>query len=244
MKSVRVFPDPEAMTGEIARQCQERAGRAEREGRVFSVVLSGGSTAEQAYRRLTEKECCDNIPWHCVHIFWADERCVSPQNKESNYGNSRRFLLDHIPIPKENIHRIRGEDDPAAESARYEREVKDHMLLRKGQTDFFDWVLLGVGSDGHTASLFPGQDSLSSLNLCEKVSHPQTGQMRITLTPSVIKKSNRITYHIISREKAEIVSDVVSGSAGTESYPAAHISGEWYLDHEAASKLDMGSMDS
>ena len=133
MESWRVFSDPEAMAEEIAFQWQERAGQAEKEGRIFSVVLSGGSTASRIYRRLAEQDYVDQIPWHVVHFFWADERCVPPENEESNYGNCRRFLLDHLTIPGENIHRIRGEEDPVAQSACYEREIQDpqhlHMLM-------------------------------------------------------------------------------------------------------------------
>ena len=244
MKTVRVFRDPEMMANENALQWQERAVRAEKEGHVFSVVLSGGSTTSRIYQRLAEKDYADQIPWHVVHVFWADERCVPPESEESNYGNCHRFLLDHISIPDENIHRIRGEEDPAAESARYAREIQDHIALRKDQDTFFDWIFLGVGSDGHTASLFSGQDSLRSSNLCEEVRHPQSGQMRITQTPLAIRKSSRITYHVIGREKAEIVSELVSEKGEVKHYPAAHIQGEWYLDHEAASKLDISSMGS
>ena len=237
MESWHVFSDPEAMAEEIACQWQEQASQAEKEGRVFSVVLSGGSTASRIYRRLAEQDYADRIPWHVVHFFWADERCVPPENEESNYGNCRRFLLGSLTIPDENIHRIRGEEAPAAESARYEREIQNHMRLRKNRDDFFDWVLLGVGSDGHTASLFPGQDALNSANLCEEVSHPQTGQMRITLTPLAIKKSNHITFHVIGQGKARIVSEMVSESCKKSGYPAAHIQGEWFLDRKAASSL-------
>ena len=130
MESWRVFSDPEAMAEEIASQWQERASQAEKEGRVFSVVLSGGSTASRIYQRLAEPDYADRIPWHVVHFFWADARCVPPENEESNYGNCRRFLLGSLTIPDENIHRIRGEEDPAAESARYEREIQNHMRLR------------------------------------------------------------------------------------------------------------------
>ena len=138
MKSVRVFSNPDAMAEEIARQWQEQTHQAKKDGRIFSVVFSGAGAAEQAYRGLAAKKFFGKIPWHCVHIFWADERCVSPQNKESNYGNCRRFLLDYIPIPDENIHRIRGEEDPSVESARYAKEIQDHILLRKGQATLFD----------------------------------------------------------------------------------------------------------
>jgi 6-phosphogluconolactonase len=237
MKPVRVFSSPEAMAIEIALQWYEQAGLMERGGSVFSIVLSGGSTAEKIYKQVAEQGNASRIDWHGVHLFWADERCVPPESEESNYGNCRRFLLDHIPIPKENIHRIRGEEDPSIESVRYSQEIQDHMLLRKGQAKLFDWTFLGVGSDGHTASLFSKQDSLKSENFCEKVRHPQSDKIRITLTPFALRKSNRITYHAIGKEKAEIVSELVSEFSRKDSYPAAQVTGEWYLDREAASYL-------
>jgi 6-phosphogluconolactonase len=238
MKSLRVFSDLKDMAQTIALQWQEQAGQMASEGRVFSVVLSGGDTAEQIYSRLIEQDCFNQILWNRVHLFWADERCVPPESEESNYGNCRRFLLNHIPIPIENVHRIRGEDDPEVESIRYALEIQEHALLRKGQTNTFDWVFLGIGSDGHTASLFYGDDSIDSSNLCELVRHPETGQPRITLTPSAIRKSNRTTYHVIGREKSGIILDLVSQKGSHINYPAAHISGECYLDKEAASKLN------
>jgi 6-phosphogluconolactonase len=238
MKSLHVFSDLKDMAQTIALQWQEQVGQMAREGRIFSVVLSGGNTAEKIYSRLIEQDCFDRILWNRVHIFWADERCVPPESEESNYGNCRRFLLNHIPIPMGNIHRIRGEEDPKAESIRYALEIQEHALLRKGQTNIFDWVFLGIGSDGHTASLFYGDDSIDSPNLCELVRHPETGQARITLTPSAIRKSNRTTYHVIGREKSGIILDLVSQIDSHVNYPATYISGECYLDKEAASKLN------
>ena len=238
METLCVFQNPELMAKEIALQLKKYAGQAEKDSNVFSIVLSGGSTGTRLYGEFAKRSSVDKIPWHIVHLFWADERCVSPENEESNYGTCRSILLDHIPIPKENIHRIRGEEDPLKESVCYAREMQNHMKLRKGQQNLFDWVFLGVGADGHTASLFSGHDSLNSSNLCEMVRHPQTGQKRVTMTPFAIRQSKRITYHVIGREKSSIISELVSQIVGHTKYPAAHISGEWYLDSEVASKLN------
>jgi 6-phosphogluconolactonase len=238
MESLRVFDSSELMAKEIAFQLKGYTDQAEKEGNIFSIVLSGGSSGARLYGEFAKRSSIDKIPWHVVHLFWADERCVSPENEESNYGNCCHFLLNHIPIPMENVHRIRGEEDPEAESIRYALEIQEHALLRKGQRNIFDWVFLGIGADGHTASLFYGDDSISSSNMCEVVRHPETDQTRITLTPSAIKKSKRTTYHVIGREKSGIISELVSQTGGHANYPAAHISGEWYLDSEAASKLN------
>jgi 6-phosphogluconolactonase len=238
MEPLRVFHGPELMAKEIALQLKGYANQAEKDGNIFSIVLSGGSTVTRLYGAFVERSSVDKIPWHIIHLFWADERCVSPENEESNYGTCRSVLLDHIPIPKENIHRIRGEEDPLKESAHYAREMQNHMKFRKGQSNLFDWVFLGVGVDGHTASLFSGHDTLYSSNLCEMVRHPQTAQIRITMTPFAIRQSNRITYHVVGRDKSDIISELVSQIGSHVNYPAAHIAGEWYLDSKAASKIN------
>ncbi len=238
---MRIFPSPEDMAEEIAHHWCEQARRAAEKQRAFSVVVSGGSTGPVLYGRAATLEWKYRIPWEWVHIFWADERCVSPDHEESNYRVVSSFLLEHIAIPEENVHRIRGEEDPAEESERYAKEIQRHQELRQGDVNLFDWVFLGVGQDGHTASLFPGGDLFRSRNICEVVRHPQTGQSRMTLTPTAIERSNRITYHVTGREKARIVSKLASlSSTGHEDYPAAQIPGEWFLDREAASSLRLG----
>ena len=239
METLCVFQNPDLMAKEIALQLKKYADQAEKDGNIFSIVLSGGNTGTRLYGEFAERSSVDKIPWHIVHLFWADERCVPPENEESNYGTCRSILLDHIPIPKENIHRIRGEEDPLKESAWYAREMQNHMKRRKGQPNLFDWVFLGVGADGHTASLFPNQDLKKSNSLCEVTKHPETGKNRITMTPLAISNSRRITYHAIGKSKAEIVFKLATDPSASSLFPAAQIQGEWFLDKEAASRLDL-----
>jgi 6-phosphogluconolactonase len=235
MKSVRVFADSEEMAEEIARRWYRGAEMAIKTRGVFSVTLSGGATPPKVYQKMASPLWINKIPWDAVHIFWTDERCVPPESKESNYQTICRALLNHLPIPKENVHRMKGEEEPEKESIRYAKEIKDHMVLRNGQKNLFDWVLLGLGIDGHTASLFPGQEKvLKTSNLCEVTKHPETDQTRITLTPSAIQSSTCITYHVIGKQKAEIVSELVLNPGKNKKYPADNISGEWYLDKAAA----------
>ena len=237
MKRVRVFSDPRAMGREIANRFCQGAGLAAKSKNIFSVVLSGGSTASKVYREAALLLQDKKILWERVHIFWADERCVLPDSVESNYQTISRSFLNDAPIPYTNVHRIRGEEDSETESIRYSQEIRDHLMLRNNKDVFFDWVLLGVGVDGHTASLFPDQaDLLRSGSLCGVVRHPQTGQERITLTPFALKRSSCITYHIIGKEKSKIVTKLLS-SGSAPSYPTAHITGEWFLDQAAASSL-------
>ncbi len=238
MGSLCIFLDPDTMAKEIASQLEKCASQTEKDGRIFTLVLSGGSTDPVLYGKLAEPKWRDRIPWKSVHIFFVDERCVPPENEESNYGICCRVLLDHIAIPNSNIHRIRGEEDPVSESTRYAKEIQDHMIFRKGQGNFFDWVFLGVGTDGHTASLFPGQNIINSPKLCEVARHPDTGQLRITMTPAAIELSSRITYHCIGEEKSEIVFKLASDPSATNIYPALRIQGEWFLDKSASAKFD------
>ena len=239
MATLRVFPDSESMAEEIASIWRDQIQQAEKTDDVFSVVLSGAATASLVYRNLANLNSLESIYWERVHIFWADERCVSPEHEESNYLNIQRTFLSDIQIPEENIHRVRGEKEPSGESLRYEKEIINHLALRKDERKLFDWVLLGVGSDGHTASLFPGQESLlDTQRLCAVVEHPVTSQKRITLTPCALKRSGRVTYHVTGSGKAAVVSDLVSENSKNQRFPTGYIEGEWFLDTAAASKIN------
>ena len=233
-----VFPDIEAMAQEIARCWHEQATNAVNKNRVFSVVLSGGKTAPLIYGKLAEPKWRKRIPWEAVHIFFADERCVAPNNEESNYKIIYDHLLIKIPIPKENVHRIRGEENPENEAIRYTQDIQKHLALRKGNINFFDWVFLGIGTDGHTASLFPGQNIINSKKLCKATQNPDTRQNRITMTLAALNKSDRVTYHVIGENKSEIVSKLVSKPSPSNIYPVSQIQGELFLDRQAASKID------
>lgn len=238
MKVVRVFPDSEAIAEEIARCLCEQANQSARNHRIYSIALSGGNTAPILYGQMAKPEWRDRIPWEYVHIFFADERCVPPTNKESNYKMICEHLINHISIPKTNIHRIRGEENPVKESLRYAKDIQNHLALRKEDDIFFDWVLLGVGADGHTASLFPNQNIINSQKLCEVARHPDLEQHRITMTPKAINQSSRITYHCIGEGKSEIVFKLASDPTAINTYPALKIQGEWFLDRNASSKFD------
>ena len=236
MNSIRVFQNSETLANELAICWHEQAKEAAKKHNWFSVILSGGNTAPLLYGKLAEPKWKDCIPWSCVHIFFADERCVPPYNKESNYKNIYDTLLRYIPVPDENIHRIKGEEDPEKEALRYSKEIQYHLNIKKAK--LFDWALLGIGKDGHTASLFPGQDTLNSKSLCQATQHPDTAHPRITMTPIAINRSARITYHAIGGEKSEIVSKLTTHPSSKKIYPASIISGELFLDKNSASKIN------
>ena len=239
MRSVRIFPDVDALAEAMALRFREEAKQAAREGRLYSLVLTGGATAARVYRRFAEPGFGGEVPWESVHLFWTDERCVPPESDESNFGTVHRAFLHAVSIPEENIHRMRGEDDPATEASRYAGEIRDHLALKGNPDHGFNWVFMGLGMDGHTASLFPGQEGLlNTPDLCGVALNPQTDQNRITLTAKAFQQAACITYHVIGLDKAGIVSELVSESPASEKYPASHVSGEWYLDQPAASSLE------
>jgi 6-phosphogluconolactonase len=237
MKSAQIFQNLNALAEAIALRFREESKQAAKENRLYSVALAGGTTAPKIYNLLGVPEFAEAIPWESVHLFWTDERCVLPESNESNFGKLHRVLLHSIPIPSANLHRIKGEGNPTIEANRYACEIQNHFTLRSNSNYFFDWVLLGVGDDGHTASIFPQQDIINSIKLCEVSQHPDTGQKRITMTPAAINRSRRVTYHIIGEKKSEIAFKLASHLPGNKKYPTSQIPGELFFDKKAASKL-------
>lgn len=149
-----MFPDLEELSEEIARSWCEQVKKAINNSSMFSVVLSRGNH-DPKYGRLTESKCRDYISWESAYIFFTDERCVSPDDKESNYKMICSHLLEHVPIPKKNIYRIHGEGDSKKKSFRYVEEIQNYLRLRKKKGYVFDWTFLGVGPDGHIDYLLP-----------------------------------------------------------------------------------------
>jgi len=209
--------------------------------RYFSWVLSGGSTPKTVFGKIVSS-FRDAIDWNKVKIFWGDERCVGPDDKESNYKMARENLLDHIPVPASSIFRIYGEANPAAEAARYGEQFGRHVNLVHGipQADLF---MLGLGEDGHTASIFPSNIELfSSRNLFEPSEHPLTKQKRITATGRVINQSKLVVILATGQSKAARVAQVINRLDGWDQLPAARVSPEdgeliWLLDRMSASSL-------
>lgn len=207
-----------------------------------AVALSGGSTPKVLFEHWAE-QYRTSIPWETIDFFWGDERCVPPDHPESNYGVAKTLLLDRIDIPKENIHRIRGEEKPQVEAERYAQEIK-HWVRTKDGMPTFDLILLGMGEDGHTASIFPGQmELLTDSNICREAVHPDTGQSRITLTGPVINNAELVIFLVTGAKKAGIVREIVTQSDSRRQYPAAFIQpkqGEvcWFLDQAAAQAIE------
>ncbi len=206
------------------------------ENRAINIALSGGSTPEIVFDSLAS-DYKDQINWRTIHFYWGDERCVPPDNEESNYKMTNDHLFNLINIPKENIHRIKGESDPKIEVQRYAQEIAKNVRSENG-FPVFDLVILGLGDDGHTASIFPDQLNLiDSTEITEIAIHPVTGQKRITLTGTVINNAKLITFLVTGANKKAKFTEILRKSGDWESYPATYISptnGElhWFTDIE------------
>ncbi|NOH80441.1 6-phosphogluconolactonase [Vibrio sp. RE86] len=210
-------------------------------GRPVHISLSGGSTPKMLFKLLAQAPYAEGIQWNNLHFWWGDERCVAPDDAESNYGEANTLLFTKVSLPAENIHRIRGEDEPKVEAERFAKEMADVIPTENG-TPVFDWILLGVGADGHTASLFPGQTNYQDENLSVLASHPESGQIRVSKTAKVLEAAKRISYLVLGAGKVEIVNEIHTTPAEELPYPAAKIQSktgetEWYLDSDAAAKI-------
>jgi len=207
----------------------------------FNILLSGGNTPTELFKKITKKYA-ETIDWERVHFWWGDERCVTPDNENSNFKQAHDFLLSQINIPAENIHRIKGENNPEEEAVGYAVEIKENIHFR-GENPVFDLVLLGLGEDGHTASIFPDELELfEDERICAVAKHPLTGQKRITITGRVLNNANRVFFMVTGANKALRISEIMNDDEAAKLLPAYYISpanGEliWYIDEAAAQKI-------
>lgn len=200
---------------------------------IYHIALSGGNTPSILFKLLADKYLF-LIPWQKIHFWWGDERMVPPDNPESNYKIANDLLISKIAIPDHHVHRIKGEADPIEEVKRYGAEIRS-MLPMRNQKPVFDLILLGLGEDGHTASIFPGQEHLFDTDEFTELSmHPITSQLRITLTGKVLNSAWKIAFLVTGKAKAKVLGTILHHHKGAELYPAAHIhpKGElhWFID--------------
>lgn len=208
----------------------------------FSLVLSGGSTPARVFSYIAANYG-DVINWGKLKIFWGDERCVPPDDDESNYKMARESLLDYVPIPAGQIFRIRGEDVPETASKQYSDLVKQHVRM-DGQLPQFDLIMLGLGDDGHTASIFPDRmDLFHSDRLFDVAQNPYSGQLRVTMTGKVINQARTIVFLVTGNSKAQLVSQYFNQMQGWEALPVSNVtpvSGDllFLMDQDAAQMLN------
>jgi 6-phosphogluconolactonase len=246
---VEVVADPDLLAEVAARSFAALAEAAIHARGRFVVALSGGHTPRGAYQRLSREPFASRISWSQVALLWGDERCVPPDHPESNYRMVREVLLDHAPIPPANVHRIRGEDDPAAAAAQYEETLRSLFDTpagppRTGPGGSFDLILLGLGEEGHTVSLFPGSAAVKEQIrwvMAERAAG-MTTPWRVTLTPQVINAAAEILFLVSGHAKADILRRVVEGERRPPLLPAQVISAgagrvRWLVDRAAAAEL-------
>ncbi len=236
MINAKIFDTADLVVTDLANEMK----RYSELGRPVHISLSGGSTPKMLFKLLA-RDYATSINWSNLHFWWGDERCVPPTDAESNYGEANALLFSKVDLPAENIHRILGENDPEGEAERFSEEMKQTITCENG-IPVFDWILLGVGADGHTASLFPGQTNYDEPRLGITATHPESGQIRVSKSANVLEAAKRISYLVLGAGKVDIVEEIHTTDADKLPYPAAKIRStngetEWYLDSDAAAKI-------
>ena len=240
---IRVADDPASLAEVAAHEIVGVARAAVAARGRFTVALAGGSTPRATYRRLAQPPFVTQMPWDRTLVFFGDERGVSPDHEESNYGMAHAALLAHVPIPPERVFRIRGEDpDPDAVAADYARVLAEALGVRRGEIPRLDLILLGLGIDGHTASMFPGSPVLKETFRTVAAVHAAaaTVPQRFTLTYPVFNAAACVIYIVSGAEKAKVVKAALAD--GVTALPAAMVRPSdgrllWILDRAAAAAL-------
>jgi 6-phosphogluconolactonase len=238
---VKILPTQHALAEEFALELVSQIMVSASKGEKFNIAISGGKSPGLLFSLLAAKYKI-SVDWSFVHFFWVDERCVPPDDPESNYGMTFRLLFSKSAIPDSNIHRIRGEEDAEEEAERYSQEILNNICI-KNDLPVFDHIILGIGDDGHTASIFRENDELlMSEKICEVAVHPVNGQRRVTLTGKVINNAKNITFLVSGKSKATVVRDILTNQPAAELYPAAKIRPDhgnigWFIDKDAGSLL-------
>ncbi|MEI6276394.1 MAG: 6-phosphogluconolactonase [Prolixibacteraceae bacterium] len=237
-RDLQIFSQPELLAGHVGDLLMNRIACSLSDR--FHLALSGGSTPNLLFSALSSKYA-DSALWQKTHFWWVDERMVPSQDPESNFGMAQKLLFSKIAIPGNNIHPIHGEVDPLEESGNYASTIRQALPVID-EFPVFDLILLGMGEDGHTASIFPNHpELLYSDRICEVAHHPVTNQPRITLTGRVINNADAVWFLVTGTGKAERLAEVFSRSEISGKLPSAHIHpvhGEmsWFVD-EPASRL-------
>jgi 6-phosphogluconolactonase len=240
---IRVLPTPQELFAAAAEEVVRLANQAVAERGRFAIALSGGSTPKNLYNLLATN-ARSTLPWDHTYFFWSDERHVAPNNPDSNYRMANEAMLSKVPVPPANIYRVPAENpDAAAVAEAYEVSIRKFFQLQPGQLPRFDLILLGLGPDGHTASLFPGTAGLQEksrlviANLVEKLrTH------RLTFTLPVINAARCVAFLVSGTDKATVLRSVLEESVPGEQYPAKLVEPSdgnliWFLDRAAASGL-------
>ena len=233
MSNIKIFSTKKELAQYFGKLLKEKTAQCDK----FNIALSGGSTPKAIFDELAA-QYAGEIDWSKLFLFWGDERMVPPDNEQSNYKMTVDHLLSKVPIPEKNIFRVKGELVPEEACAEYEALLQKHLPIVNGIPQF-DIVLLGMGDDGHTASVFPHEiDLWDKKGNCVVATHPESGQKRISLTGGIINHAREVYFLVTGAAKAEKLDEIVNRKEGHEKFPAALvINPVWLLDEEAAVKL-------
>ncbi len=242
---IHVFPDPEALgrgaaglVSRVAREAVANRGR-------FSLALSGGGTPRRTYELLAQPPCRDEVPWDRTHIFWGDERCVGPDDPRSNARMAAEALLRHVPVPAGQVYQMDCRPSPAEGGRRYEAGLQAFFA---GGEPRFDLILLGLGENGHTASLFPGDPVLHETKRWVAAVYVAEQELyRLTFTPTLINRARVVAFLVAGAAKSAVLRRVMEGPRDPEHLPAQLIRPEpgelhWLLDKAAAGDLNLGGI--
>ncbi|MGD0479220.1 MAG: 6-phosphogluconolactonase [Terracidiphilus sp.] len=218
-----VEPDAAALARRAAQYFVELSEKAVNARGRAKIAISGGSTPKATFALLADpaQPWRARMPWSKLDLWWVDERCVPPDDPDSNYRMTREAMLDHLPLSPEQIHRMEGELEPEAAAARYEAELRNNFRLEGAELPRFDGVQLGMGPDGHTASLFPHTRALHELGHLAVANHVENKDAwRVTLTWPVINRGSQVFFLIGGEDKAQILKEVVTGPRDPERLPS------------------------
>ncbi|MBV8116590.1 MAG: 6-phosphogluconolactonase [Candidatus Eremiobacteraeota bacterium] len=236
---LEILPDAAAVARALADLFVDVGLAAQADRGSFHVALSGGNTPRAAYELLGAESMAEQLSWSDVFVYFGDERCVPPDDEQSNYRMTERAFLEFVPIPPANVHRIRGEIEPAAAAAEYAEVLRTDL----GNPPCFDLVLLGLGPDGHTASLFPGTPPDTDNDALVRAAYSESQAMwRVTITPKVINAARTVAFAVEGVEKTAILATVLEGPRDPTKYPAQIVAPEsgnlvWLVDELAAGML-------
>lgn len=237
----KIFPDTNVLYETVANLIIDTANKSIASGKKFSIALSGGHTPEQLYKIMSLKPFIDKMPWKKTFVFWGDERCVPLEDNRNNAHRALVTLLNQVPLPHENIFRIPVNLLPAEAAQKYEQELRKFFGKERIH---FDLVLLGLGENGHTASLFPESEILTDTHEGIREFYLEEEKIhRITMTAPLINNANHILFIVTGEKKAEVLNEVINGKYQPEKLPAQLIKPvngtlTWFMDSNAAKKLN------
>ncbi len=235
LQNIHSYQSPEEVANEFAHKLMSWIES--HPGPEFHLAISGGKTPDLLFSELAAKYY-DSTLWQKVNFWWVDERMVPSDHPESNFGVVQKLLFSKIAVPEKNIHRIKGENNPEEEAKSYSAQISKILPTGNGWP-VFDLILLGMGDDGHTASIFPDQmELLESDQICAVATHPVSGQKRVTLTGRAINNAAKICFLVTGSGKAERLNQIRNHPDLGRLLPAFHIlNAEWFVDTSAANLL-------